>query len=128
MTGKPKAMTDSKDLAALTRRYVESSNSHDLAAIGPMFADDAVYRSSSVGRYEGRAAILEMMTGFFAGFPDVIWEAADYRPDGERSVVFDFSMRATNAQSGEAIDRKGVETLRFSEQGLITEIDVRVIS
>ncbi|WP_282604659.1 nuclear transport factor 2 family protein [Pelagibius sp. Alg239-R121] len=119
-------MSATRDLTALTQHYVECSNRHDLAAIGPMFAEDAVYRSSSVGTYQGRAAILEMMTTFFESFPDVTWEIADTRPDRNRAVVFDFTMRATKAESGEVIVRNGVELLRFSDSGSITEIDVQV--
>lgn len=67
-----------------------------------------------------------MMAGFFAACPDVTWQVGDYRLErASRSVVFDFTMRATHAQSGEAIVRDGVESLGFSEQGLIVKIDVR---
>lgn len=118
-------MTTAPDFVALARGYVETSNRHDLEAIAPLFADDAAYRSTAVGSYEGRAAILEMMTDFFAAFPDVTWQAGDYRLEpASRSVVFDFTLRATHAQTNEGLVRTGVESLRFSERGLIVEIDV----
>lgn len=90
----------------------------------PLFAEEARYRSSAVGSYEGRPAILEMMTGFFTAFPDVTWEVPDYRLEGGDRVIFDFTLRATPAGGGEALLRRGVETIRFSPEGLITGIEV----
>lgn len=120
-------MSEKQDLTELARCYVESSNLHDLGAIGAMFEADAIYRSSSVGFFEGRTAILEMMAGFFTKFPDVCWEVAEYSDDGNQTVGFAFTMTATDASSGDALLRKGLESLKFSPRSLISEIDVRTV-
>ena len=108
----------------LARRYVELSNRHDLGAICPMLEPDATYRSSSVGSFAGREAILEMMRGFVHRFPDVGWQVADYRPGPAASVAFDFVMRATERETGEAIERRGLERIDFSSAGRIAHIEV----
>ena len=63
----------------LARAYVALSNAHRVDLIGPMFATDAVYRSSAVGEYHGTQAIIEMMRSFFERFPDVFWQCGHYR-------------------------------------------------
>ena len=108
------------------RLYVERSNRHDLASIGPMLEADATYRSSSVGSFAGREAILAMMRGFFERFPDVAWQVADYRPGPAASVAFDFVMRATDKETGEAIERRGLERIDFTSAGTVVHIDVEV--
>ncbi|TQV79925.1 nuclear transport factor 2 family protein [Denitrobaculum tricleocarpae] len=118
-------MAEAKDLPALARQYVELSNRHDLEAIAELFEPDAIYRSSSVGVFEGRPAILEMMRGFFAKFPDVRWEVAEYRDGEDTNVIFAFALTATEASTGDAVLRQGVETLAFSPAGLIREVDVQ---
>ena len=97
--------SSSSDLAC---RYVEASNEHNLERIRAMFAEDAVYVSSRVGAFEGRDAIIAMMDGFFARFPDVHWDVMEYREDGAGAVVFDFIMTATAGGEAEAIEVRGV--------------------
>ena len=52
----------------LSKAYVEASNAHDLNRIEAMLDAKAHYYSSAVGKHEGRAAIRQMMEGFFAAF------------------------------------------------------------
>jgi len=106
------------DPVAVARRYVALSNAHDLDAIFPLLAEDAVYHSDNVGSYEGRAAIAAMMTAFFAARPDVSWEVAEYRavpPDG---AEFDFVAHAGGAT------RRGRERIFLGPAGLIRRVDV----
>ncbi len=121
-------MTGTGTLPALARRYVELSNRHDLAALAALFASDARYRSSSVGSFEGRPAILEMMQAFFAKFPDVHWQVDDYRRHGDDSVVFSFAMTATEQASGTGIRREGIETIAFAPDGRVRDVEVQVAS
>jgi hypothetical protein len=110
----------------LAKAYVALSNAHALKFIFPMFAETAIYQSSSVGSYNGRADIENMMTGFFAGFPDVFWRVPEFRYANEGAVEFDFVMTAKNAQSGESIQRKGLEIIQFTADGFISRIQVEI--
>ena len=111
-------------LPELAGRYVQASNEHDLERIRAMFAGDAVYVSSRVGAFDGRDAILAMMDGFFARFPDVHWDVREYREAGAGAVVFDFVMTATAVDEAEAIEVHGVETIAFDAMGRISRIEV----
>lgn len=109
----------------LARKYVELSNEHDLEAIYSMFEEDATYSSSNVGLYQGKAAITEMMGGFFGRFYDVRWEVADYRLTDTGGVEFGFVRRATEERGGEPKEGSGVECIYFSSRGLISRVEVR---
>ena len=109
----------------LAKAYVALSNAHKLEFVGPMFAVDAIYQSPNVGVFNGRGAIGDMMTSFFSRFPDVYWEARDYRCTNDGDVRFDFQMTARKAGTGEEIRRAGVEEIKFTNEGLIVRVEVR---
>ena len=109
----------------VARAYVALSNAHRVDLIEPMLARRAVYRSSAVGEYLGREAILGMMRSFFSDFPDVGWQCGDF--DYTDSIVsFEFVLRATSAKTGEAVQRAGHEHIEFDAAGLIRSIRVEV--
>lgn len=113
-----------RNLIERARAYVEASNAHDLDIVQAMFAETAEYHSDRVGSYQGIPAIRAMMDNFFRGFPDVHWRAEDYRLDGSDGVTFDFVMTATNAATGEAFERRGVERIYFDAAGAVRRIEV----
>lgn len=115
-------MTDT-ELIELAKAYVALSNSHRINLITPMFAAGACYSSSAVGEHRGRAAIGDMMRGFFSRYPDVYWQATNYRCDQNR-VSFDFTMSAHEAGSGESLERSGHEQFEFTADGLIERLEV----
>ena len=118
-------MIDEIDTIALTRRYVDASNAHDLAAVRSQLAENISYSSSGVGEHAGRDTVMEMMTGFFTRFPDVHWSCEDYRVRGDNGAEFEFVLRATAADDGVTIERNGNERLFFDAAGLVRRIEVR---
>lgn len=108
----------------LARAYVALSNAHRVDLIVPMLADTAAYLSANVGNFEGRGAIGDMMSGFFSRFPDVGWDVREYRHVGDGIVEFDFAMTATDAETSESIERRGLETIAFTDDGFIARIEV----
>ena len=117
---------DGRKAAGLARLYVERSNRHELDDVFPMFDANATYRSSQFGLFEGLDQIREMMTGFFTTFPDVHWTVDDYRANSEDTASFEFTMRATNAETGQTVARRGLETIAFTDEGLIRHVEVEV--
>ena len=109
----------------LAKAYVALSNAHRLEFILHMFADKAVYRSSYVGEFKGRNAIGEMMADFFSRFPDVRWSVQEYRYTGKGIVGFEFVMTATEASTGNQIERQGLEEIEFTDEGLISRLNVK---
>lgn len=65
-------------MLAAARDYVARSNRGDVPACLAMFAQDAVYGSTTVGGHTGIEAISGMMTTFFGKFPAVHWEVKEY--------------------------------------------------
>ncbi len=117
-------MTDT-ELIELAKAYVALSNAHRVDLILEMFVAGAMYTSTAAGEHRGRAAIGDIMHGFFAGYPDVYWQAKNYRCDGHR-VSFDIDMTATSATDGAALQRWGVEHMDFTADGSIKKIEVDV--
>ncbi len=107
----------------LAKAYVALSNAHRVELILPMFAVDAVYTSSAVGEFIGANAIGDMVRGFFAHYPDAFWLAENYRFDNGR-VSFDFGLQASASDSGEQLQRQGIEHIEFDRQGLIIKLEV----
>jgi len=89
-----------------------------------MFDKNAIYFSAYVGEFKGRDKIANMMSEFFARFPDVNWNVEQYQYKGDRTVGFNFVMTATDLKSGEAIKRSAYEQLKFSSQGYIEYLEV----
>ncbi|MCY3772148.1 MAG: nuclear transport factor 2 family protein [Gemmatimonadetes bacterium] len=115
---------DRRKATDLARLYVERSNRHVLDEVFLMFDPDATYRSSQFGLFEGLEQIREMMTGFFTAFPDVHWTVDTYRADSDYTASFEFTMRASNAETGQPVERRGLETITFSDEGLIRHVEV----
>ena len=111
------------ELIELARAYVALSNAHRSALIRPMFAENAVYRSSAVGEHHGASAIVTMMQGFFQRYPDVHWQCRGYRCAANR-VSFEFELEATDASDGSTLQRGGIEHIEFDSRGLIILLEV----
>ncbi len=112
------------ELIELARAYIALSNAHRVELILSMFAAGARYSSNAVGEHRGRAAIGDMMHGFFADYPDAYWRADDFSCDGHR-VSFNFELEAT-ATDGAALNRRGEEHIEFTADGSIKKIEVDV--
>jgi len=112
----------------LAKAYVALSNAHQTGLVFAMFAETAQYQSSSVGEFHGKSAIEAMMESFFGQYGDVYWLVSDYSYTGSGLVEFNFFMTATDIESKEIIERKGLETIQFSSDGLISAIQVTVQS
>lgn len=113
-------MTDN-ELIELARAYVALGNAHRIDLVLSMFAAGARYESPTLGDYRGRAAIGDMLHGFFSAYPDVHWETSDFRCEDHR-VSFDFSM---NSKTGkETLQSQGVMHLDFTADGSIKSVTV----
>jgi hypothetical protein len=59
-------------------------------------------------------------------YPDVFWLTENFRYDNGR-VTFDFGLQATAADSGEHLQRQGVEHIEFDRHGLIRRLEVNAV-
>lgn len=108
----------------LARAYVALSNAHRVDLIQPLFAEDAVYLSSAIGEFRGAAAIAEMMRAFFARYPDAFWLCENFRCTRGR-VSFEFNLQASDALSGEHLQRSGFEAIECDAKGNIVKLEVK---
>ena len=113
------------DPVALLRRYHTALNAYDARTVSPLFAREAVYVSPGVnGRIDGRDAIIAEFTRYFAEHPDqhaIDEEVVLVAPDSVRSV---WALQATARSTGRRVTRRGTETVRFGDDGLIRHVEV----
>lgn len=115
----------SLDLLALTSRYHEALNAYDEATVKAMFAPGAVYISKGVnGRIEGRDAILAAFTAYFREHPDQHAEDEGVEILSPTRVRFAWRLEATSASTGRRVTRRGVETVTYDAEGLISHVEV----
>ena len=112
------------EINELAHAYVALSNAHRVELIRPMFAADAIYHSSAVGEFQGVDAIIDMMRTFFERYQDAFWLCEHFHCEMNR-VSFDFSLQASDAQSGAQLQRNGIERIEFDDQGMITRLGVK---
>lgn len=115
---------DNRSFIELAKNYVTLSNHHELDLIKLLIAADATYYSEFFGEYRDSAAIHEMMLRFFSRFPDAHWDVPGYREIENNGVEFDFKMSGSDAESGEKVNRCGLERIYFTAEGLIRHIVV----
>ena len=114
------------DPAALVRQYHAAIDRLDFEAIAGFFADDAAYVSDGVGAaIEGRSAIIAAFRKYFAEYPDQVSidELVEtVSTDSARSV---WRLTATSTITGQRLERRGEEVVRFDGSGRIVEVVVR---
>lgn len=94
--------------------------SGDLSRLSSIVHPDAVFRSPmAVHPYESRAAVLLVLSTVVTIFQDFTYYRTLVSPDG-LSVVLEFSARVNDRQL------KGIDLIRFDEDGKIREFEVMV--
>ena len=116
-------MTNDEQVEA-ARAYVALSNAHRLDWISPMLDESASYYSAFLGDFQGKSAILDMMTAFFSKIPDVNWHVNSYRNLNGSCVELEFVRTGKDIESDESVNVPGIERIFFSIEGLISRIEV----
>ena len=116
-------MTNDEQVEA-ARAYVALSNAHRLDWISPMLDESASYYSAFLGDFQGKSAILDMMTAFFSKITDVNWHVNSYRSLNGSCVELEFVRTGTDIELDESISVPGIERIFFSNEGLISRIEV----
>ena len=78
----------------ISDRYTDAMNAHDAAAIGALYADDAVF-SEPAGEFRGREAIVQYWERFFTAFPDLSGRD-EFTADNEDTAINEWSISGTN--------------------------------
>lgn len=94
----------------------------DMSILNELLADDVVFRSPVTFKpYEGKQVVFFILTNVIQVFENFAYHREFYTED-EQSVVLEFSAVVTEKQL------KGVDMIRFNEQGQIVEFEVMIRS
>lgn len=116
------------DSITLARNYLAKSNRGNLEELTACFDPEAVYHSTQLGWFRGRTEIHTMMESFYHRFSNPQWTAGPLQQSHDDTVEFSFTMTATGSDNL-PVRREGREKLRFNlKTGLITAVEVEVIS
>lgn len=112
------------DPAAALVRYHALLDAHDVDGVAGLLAPEVRYRSVGLGDVKGREAVLQSMREYFATSPD--HQAFDdaVMATGPREAQSLWRLRGTNKRTGVVVERHGIETVTFDENGLVLTIDV----
>jgi ketosteroid isomerase-like protein len=104
--------------------YHKALNDHDVESIAEMVADDMRYQSAGLGELQGKAAFVKSLQDYFETFPD--HQACDDAVTNISANIASsvWSLRATHKTTRETVERRGVETISYNDDGKITEIVV----
>ncbi len=125
---------DGSDLQELIDRYNAAWNDHDVEAIVSMHTDDSVFENHTTGDVNiGKDAIAKAITGIFAVFPDLSFEArSQYIRDD--LVVQEWTARGTHEgpmtrsgikvePTGKKVEYRGMDVIPIRD-GLVARKDV----
>ncbi len=76
------------------------------------------------GAIEGRSAIIAAFTAYFAEYPDQHAADDSIVALGPRMARSEWWLTATARSTGKPIQRRGIETIEFDEQGRIKRVEI----
>ena len=105
--------------------YTAALNRFDFDAVAQMFAENAIYISSGLhGGFHGRSDIMAAFREYFTDHPDQVNIDKHLKRVGPNDVQSDWTLTATNARTGKAVSRKGIQVFTFNDDGQIQAIQV----
>ncbi len=102
------------------QKWHQMIESRDMSILNELLADDVVFRSPVAHHpYPGKQVVTFILTNVIQIFENFTYHREFYTDD-ESSVVLEFS-----ANVGEK-KLKGIDMIRFNEQGLIVDFEVMI--
>lgn len=104
------------------QKWHEMINTRDMGILNELLADDVVFRSPVAFKpYEGKHVVYFILTNVIQVFENFTYHREFYTED-DQSVVLEFSAIVSEKQL------KGIDMIRFNEQGQIVEFEVMIRS
>jgi steroid delta-isomerase-like uncharacterized protein len=93
--------------AAISRRLIkEVVNGKNIDLIDELVTPDYVYLDNSLGRFEGPAALKEVMRKMHHAFPDSVWTIEEQVADGD-NLASRFTWNATHKEDYDVLPATG---------------------
>ncbi|MSQ32807.1 MAG: nuclear transport factor 2 family protein [Dehalococcoidia bacterium] len=114
----------------IVKKFQEAFSKGDVAALGAMYAPDAVAQHPMVPQaLKGREAVRQFEGGMFAAFSAITWKASSVAVSGS-TVAVEFEIGATNTApmpgpsgmipaTNRRVELRGASFLQINAQGLI---------
>lgn len=104
------------------QQWHEMLNTQDMRILNQLLADDVVFRSPVAFKpYQGKQVVFFILTNVIQVFENFTYHREFYTQD-QQSVVLEFSANVGDKQL------KGIDMIRFNEQGQIVEFEVMIRS
>ena len=104
------------------QQWHEMLNTQDMRILSQLLADDVVFRSPvAFYPYQGKQVVFFILTNVIQVFENFTYHREFYTED-QQSVVLEFSADVGDKQL------KGIDMIRFNEQGQIVEFEVMIRS
>ncbi|AYO54244.1 nuclear transport factor 2 family protein [Acinetobacter wuhouensis] len=102
------------------QKWHEMIKKRDMSILSELLADDVVFRSPVAFKpYEGKQVVYFILTNVIQVFENFTYHREFFTED-EQSVVLEFSAIVSEKQL------KGIDMIRFNEQGQIVEFEVMI--
>ena len=108
----------------MAQRYAEAWSSHDPAAVTAHYDVNGRIAINDGDPIVGRTAIAEMVSGFYAGFPDIVVKLDKVRTAGN-NALFLWTLEGTSSETGNFVRVSGWEAWRLSDDAKILQSDGR---
>ena len=102
------------------QKWHEMIKTRDMSILSELLADNVVFRSPVAFKpYEGKQVVYFILTNVIQVFENFTYHREFFTED-EQSVVLEFSAIVSEKQL------KGIDMIRFNEQGQIVEFEVMI--
>lgn len=102
------------------QKWHEMIKTRDMSILSELLADDVVFRSPVAFKpYEGKQVVYFILTNVIQVFENFTYHR-EFFTENEQSVVLEFSAIVSEKQL------KGIDMIRFNEQGQIVEFEVMI--
>ena len=107
---------------AAVQKWHDMIETRDMSLLNELLADDVVFRSPVAFKpYEGKQVVYFILTNVIQVFENFTYHREFFTED-KQSVVLEFSAVVSEKQL------KGIDMIRFNEQGQIVEFEVMIRS
>lgn len=102
----------------MAEAYAAAWSSGDASAVASFYTEDGKITINNGDPHEGRDALLNMITGFYAEFPGLTVSLDHLRVAGNH-VMFGWVLKGTHAETGKSVAVPGWEEWDLDDNGKV---------